>query len=114
MHIERVRTAGRSIAASSEKEDGAQRSAPYVDGSVLKFALETKEGDEEGNVRFAELKAPLREHFKHAPFIQFERGTHHGYMEFDKKMDENDLKFVMDTLKDIGGRKATWSRVDGE
>ncbi|GJJ12621.1 hypothetical protein Clacol_006864 [Clathrus columnatus] len=90
-------------------EDGGsidESEIPYVKGASLKF---TGCG---GDVRFAEVKAPLKDRFERPPYIKFTRGDEFGLLGFDKALSEEDIAFVRENIKTINESPVTWEALE--
>ncbi|KAF8513526.1 hypothetical protein JB92DRAFT_3083175 [Gautieria morchelliformis] len=91
------------------QEDGgsvAESEVPFTKGASLQFR------GCGGNVLYAEVKAPLKDHFKKPPFIQYTRGADSGLVGFDKTLSDEDITFVREHLKTINGKPVTWEVPD--
>ena len=60
------------------------------------------------------MKGPLKERFPRSPFVQYSKGDSWGLVGFDKALSEEDITFVNEKIKTLGGKEVTWSHLDGK
>lgn len=97
---------------------------PVVKGAALKF-----EGAGEGT-SFDEVKVrrvvhrirlythqylqtPLKERFPRTPFVKHTRGQSSGLVGFEKPLSEDEIAYIKEHVKTLGGKEVTWSVPDG-
>jgi lupus La protein len=56
----------------------------------------------------------LKERFPRSPFVQYTKGETCGLVGFDKALSEDEIAYVKEHLKTLGGKDIVWSNLDGE
>jgi len=103
---------GEKIRVYDDNEEGVgyvkTEDVPFVRGATLKF---TGCG---GDANFTEMKAPLRERFARAPYIQFSKGDDVGLVGFEKALKEDEIEYVKENLKTVNSNEVVWTIPDEE
>ncbi|KAH9929404.1 uncharacterized protein B0H18DRAFT_997012 [Fomitopsis serialis] len=101
---------GSKIRVEQGEEGGTVKDedVPLVKGASLTFA-----GAGE-SVTFDEIKSPLKERFPRAPYVKHTRGESSGLVGFEKALTEDEIAYVKEHLKTLGGKDVSWSIPDEE
>ncbi|KZT68546.1 hypothetical protein DAEQUDRAFT_738607 [Daedalea quercina L-15889] len=101
---------GSKIRVEQGEEGGSVRDedVPAVKGASLTF-----EGAGE-SLTFDEIKTPLKERFPRVPYVKHTRGESSGLVGFDKTLTEDEIAYVKEHLKTLGGKEVVWSIPDEE
>lgn len=59
------------------------------------------------------LQTPLKERFPRTPFVKHTRGEASGLVGFEKPLSEDEIAYVKEHIKTLGGQEVTWSVPDG-
>jgi hypothetical protein len=60
------------------------------------------------------VQDPLKERFTRPPFIKYERGEDSGLVGFDRALTEEDIAFVKEKVKTLGGKTIEWTAAEGK
>lgn len=55
----------------------------------------------------------MKERFPRTPFVKHTRGESSGLVGFEKPLSEDEIAYVKEHIKTLGGKEVTWSIPDG-